>query len=335
MPITNLFSSYHFPIGATDLPVLIVMHGYSSAAYTNTTMLQRMAARGLFVAGVGMRGRNSASGSQDSSGRELWDIYDALTHIRATYGQVSQTEAGIAGYSGGGGNCFGMAARFPDTFSVVASHFGMSDYGHQAPPDGWSGTNTTWVGGTRAAVPDAYHARFFVDAVAENYTGGHLFMYHDEGDVTVPVVHTEQVTAALVAAGRSNYTESITTASDSPRWSHGNPIVGDSGEPCIATEDEWAAALAAETYSSWTVPTTGTMIVPGYLKTKRFEIWLGTTTQAGSGGGLDEYATVTYDTGAGTYTVTPETGPLDVFVKQAGMTATASGISTATELTVA
>jgi len=123
------------------------MHGWSDDALVfGDDMLSRFADYGLFVAAIGLRGRNSADGARDASGREIYDIIDAITYIRTNYASIVDSEkVCIVGYSGGGGNALAAACKFPDMFNVVVDFFGMSDYGRDGT-NGWyynnSGTHT-------------------------------------------------------------------------------------------------------------------------------------------------------------------------------------------------
>jgi dienelactone hydrolase len=138
MPITNLYAQWQYPDVGTDFPICVLMHGFGGSANDfDAATMKQIAQYGLFALTVGMRGRNGASGSQDASGLEIYDIYDALVYVRANFAsKVSSSHAGIVGYSGGGGNALAAACKFPDTWTMVVSHFGMSDYG-RANPDGW------------------------------------------------------------------------------------------------------------------------------------------------------------------------------------------------------
>lgn len=325
--ITNLYLQYAYPTNYTNLPVVIWMHGYTgSASVFIASAMSRLALRGLFVAAVGMRGRDGASGSQDNSRREIYDIYDAWAYIQANFAsQIDANYLCVCGYSGGGGNALNFACKFPDAANMIVSHFGMSDYGVD-PTYGWTGTNTTWIGGTYASVPENYRACNAIEAIAYNYTGGQLRLYHDQSDASVPVSHSTRVGAAMLAAGQSNYIESYTQSGDNPRWLHGNPVVTDVGESSIQTENFWAVAHAAKSVSAWTIPASGEVRVLGYIVTKRFTIWLGN--------GQSEVAHVTYDTEAGTYSVEPLTGSVDVVITQGVLTASQT-ISSTTVLQVA
>lgn len=328
--LSDLSLRYCYKQGATGLTPMLLMHGYTQQVsdFTDDT-LQRMAARGLFIAAVSMRGRDGTSGSQDSGARELYDLYDALAAVRAQFGTtVSSSRAAVVGYSGGGANVLGMAAKFPDTFTDLVDHFGMSDYGAWYTQNAaFDATLDAWIGGNPTAVPNNYLARKHVDGVT-NYTGGWLYLYHDPTDATVPVSQSRAVATAMDAVPLTNYTKT-----ESSTYAHNLP-----NDPAsvIASEDVWAPVLVAQTHAVWTVPASGTLHVNGYLRTKRFEVWLGTTSLGGAGGGLSEAADVTYDTATNSYTVTPTTGACDVYIRQSdGKTGTATGITGATLITVA
>lgn len=337
--IANLYAKYAFDSDLNNwpLPVVLLVHGWGGDAdsFDGDDTLARLAALKLFVVSVGMRGRNGADGSRDASGREIYDLYDALTQIRADFPTIAHaSNAAIVGYSGGGGNALAAAGKFPDAFTVVVSYFGMSDYGRDGV-DGWYYNSpgdypaeiAASVGDTPINVPDAYYARDAVTAI-DNFNGGYLYMYHDTADTIVPVAHSTRVKSALDSASLTNYSYNESEAGDPVRWTHKYPA--DNADLKTA-ESTWGTAIRS--HSAWTVNASGTVTVIGYIVTKRFSVWLGSTTEYG--GGLDEVATVEYDTETGQYTVTPLTGACDVFIRQGTLTATASGIVGETLLTVA
>lgn len=340
MAITDLYTLFAYPTNhGSALPILVVMHGMKGHAESFTwNHLKRLANYGLFVIAPGMRGRNDAGGTEDCSGREIHDIYDVLGYVRGTapYNTyASPTHAAILGYSGGGGNALAAACKFPDAWTHIISYFGMSDYGDDGTY-GWYNQDESadyrdemvaWIGDTPANVPEAYAARNTLRAIA-NYSGGYVYMYHDEADNTVASNQSQRVADALAAAGLSNYTLSISTAEDSIRYQHGYP---EDHANLIVPESVFCPAVASG--SPWTIAVSGAITVIGYIVTKRFSIWLGGLTEAAAGAGLDEVATVVYDTSTGEYTVTPVTGNMDVFIKQGEQTASQS-ITEATLLTV-
>lgn len=327
--ITNLAARISYNNDKTDLPICIVLHGWSGDMLTlGDIFLNRLRTSDLFVVSVGMRGRNGADGTADASAREIYDIYDAIQYIKTNYAAyVSSDKAAIVGYSGGGGNALAAACKFPDLFNVVVAFFGMSDYGRDAT-HGWYANNSgsytagiaTAVGDTPANVPNNYYARDATVAI-QNYSGGYLYLYHDEDDTTVPVVHSTRIKTALDNASLSNYSYNVSTATDDLRWSHGYPA---DNADLIETEATWIAKIKAQ--EVWTIPASGTVTVIGYIVTKRFTIWLNS--------GLDAAAMVVYNTTTDTYTVTPlTTGNITVVITQGAKTATAT-ISEATEMVV-
>lgn len=329
-PITNLFAAYAYPSSGSDWPIAVLMHSFSNGAAADfpAATLARMARHGLFAVAVGMRGRDGASGTQDAGGRETYDIYDVLAEVRSRFPSASATHAGVIGYSGGGCDVLAAACKCPDAWTVVASHFGPSDYG-RANPDGWwhqaggpKATLEAWIGGTPAAVPDNYWSRDSTYALGANYAGGHLYLFHDLQDTSVPPIHSTRAAVSMDASARVNYSESYTNTGDPVRWLHSMP---NGGAQVEQTEAVWAAALAAKTHAVWTIPASGTVKVIGFIKTKRFSIWLGS--------GLSDVADVAYDTTADSYTVTPQTGSMDVVIVQGAKTASQT-ISTPTIMTV-
>lgn len=317
MTLNNLLYRYskYEPGG---VPLVVLVHGWDGSVHSYQTV-ERIAGMGFFCASVGMRGRNGADGARDVSAREIYDIYDAVQHIRANFGGYVNEKTVLVGFSGGGGNALAAACKFPDTWSMVVDIYGMSDYGRD-PVNGWyqncaNGTYMTDIiaalGDSPGGAPNNYYARDATVAI-QNYTGGFLQIFHDEADGVVPVIHSQRIVTALTTAGLSNYNANYTNAGSSVRWSHG---LNTDGGAILEAEAVWMPR--AKTQAAWTIPAAGTITVIGYIVTKRFTIWLNT--------GLDAAATVVYDTAAGTYTVTPLTSNAVVAVTITQGALTASG----------
>lgn len=305
-PCRALAAHLAYPAAGRALPVLVLMHGFRMRADGfHADAYQRIAAAGSFVIGVEMRGRGASDCKPDAGGREIYDIVDAIRCVLGRY--PDRTDSGqihVAGYSGGGGNALSCAARFPDTFNTVASFFGISDYGYD-PRDGWYHAASAdqrkylalWIGGTPAEAPDAYHSRAQVLAIA-NYSGGHLWLFHDREDRNVPVVNSERVEQAMRAAGLHNCTASYTGPGDDPRWLHASPN-GNAG--VIRAEALFLTPIVKKSVPPWTVPERGTLRVAAYLETKRFGLWLGDGTAA--------FGSVDYDVPRREFTIRWETRP--------------------------
>jgi pimeloyl-ACP methyl ester carboxylesterase len=303
---------------AINLPILVVMHGYTGLASDFTIDMRRRwctSYGNVFCIFPQMRGRGTSEGTRDSGGREIQDIVDAVDYVIAHYGtRVDPNQIHIVGYSGGGGNALSCVARYPDKFNSVASFFGISDYGYDGT-DGWyqnvaafQAQLVTDIGGTPVAVPDNYHSRASVLALT-NYSGGALHLFHDALDATVNVAQSQRVAAAFTAAGLTNCTYRESTTGGSPRWYHGLPVVGAS---LIEGETDFMPVIAGKSQPEWIISSGGALNVAGWLDTKRFSLWLGD--------GTVEFGTVIYDIDTLTFTITAETGAFTYALKVKGQT---------------
>lgn len=321
-----------FPSTGRNLPIVVIMHGFSDQVsnFISSTR-ERFAGYGVFALFVEMRGRGGSGGSQDAGGREIQDIIDAVQYVKANYATyVNPNQVYIVGYSGGGGNVFSALSKFPDTFNGGIAFFGISDYGYDET-DGWyqNGADggqqallSSWIGGNPSQVSDAYYSRVSIPAVT-NFTGGHLWMFHDEADSSVPVVNSQNVADALDLAGLTNYTLDISTAIDSTRWLHGYPNLGEQ-ESLIEAEDLFIPPILAGTYPAWTVPESGTLQVAGYLDTKRFRLELGNLT--------DEYGEIVYNMTTRVFKITSDTGAATYSLTLKGQTPNTSISATINEV---
>jgi pimeloyl-ACP methyl ester carboxylesterase len=335
------------------LPVLIIMHGYTDIAeQLNAEAYTRLANLGFFVIGVQMRGRSGSTGTRDSSGQEVYDIYDVYQNFLTKYsglGIIDPNRVIISGYSGGGGNALAFAARFPDLCPVVVSHFGISDYGYNGTDSWYIQESTrqtqldTDVGSPRTSFLNEYRVRNTVEAIAKNLKGK-LFLFHDDQDTAVHVTHSANIKTQYTSEGRSIQEDkysafnssdlrySVTTTSDTPRWTHANPT-----DAADITDAEPIWTDVAKSADIPTMPDTGTLRILGWVRTKKFYILLGNGTAASDG--KVRCADLTYDYVNNSYTVTPllESGATDltisiVVIGGAHDGKTASGtISTATE----
>lgn len=294
---------------------------------------------GYFVAAVGLRSFNSASGTSDASARELYDIYDAIQFLRDRFSVVcSQTRAVMTGYSGGGGNVLGFISKFPDVLCVAADFFGISDYGYDAT-FGWyaqtgAGNKTaleTRIGDNPTNAPNEYKSRQHTWS-ASNFQGK-LFIFHDDQDGTVQVNQSTRVVDQLDSDGFTNYEYRESTLSDPERWLHGLPNQSAPGNANIDAEPYFLPDGLTEAIPS--MPHSGTLKVNGYVKCSLFTLWLGNGTSAEDG--QNRRATLAYNYDTNTYTLTPsidspETDLTYSFTDDQGRTASGT-ISTATGFT--
>lgn len=331
---TSLFAAYAYPHGRANLPIVTHMHGFAGTVSGMVARnWARQAAQGAFVVVPAMRGVDGggSSSAQDASGREIYDINDAINYVRSNFSTVVDTNMVVAmGYSGGAGNALNYASRFPDSAAVVVDHFGITDYGYNTTwgwyQDGASAGQqsalVTYIGNTPTLAPDNYRARSAVEALPRNYNG-HVYMFHDDGDTSVPITQTRALVTNLVTYGRS-YTTNFTTTTNAVRWSHANP---NDSAGVSQTEAIWLANVVAGQHRPWLMPASGTVRVNAWLTSRRgWGITLGT--------GVNEVADVDYNTDTRTYTVTPLTAPLDFTITQGSGSVTRTNISTATTVTV-
>jgi len=304
--VKNLQVELNYDNSRTKAPIAVVMHGYSgeNGHFKNyQANAQRLRDQGFFVLTVAMRGREGSDGVRDSGGVEIHDIYDAVEAIVADpqySSMVDGTSVYITGYSGGGGNVMSTLTKFPDYFRAGGAFFGMSDYGYDNA-NGW------WFNGSlaahrkimlndigspvagEAAVIDRYMARASNLASMNNpYSEIHLFVNSNEA-VCPPNYSTSFRDNAIAAASSADEFNNITVhigqsgkyhdfngdginqANEQQLWPHGIP-----NEQQQAAAEQWYLNrfLAGE-IARPELNDTDTLFVAGYVKTRKFDLWLG------------------------------------------------------------
>lgn len=306
--ITGLLRKYCYDNGIGNMPILVIMHGWSGNATSfDENTYRRLASYGFFVIAPSIRS------SSDASARELHDIIDAVDYVKTNFSSiVNPNRIAIAGYSGGGGNTLGVYAKFPDYFNLFVDHFGMSDYGYT--PSGWHNTNPSYsgsietrIGGTPVALPNEYRSRNMRQSINNFDLLAPLLIFHDTEDSSVDVVQSQEI-ESLVSSDQLIYRES--TIGESERWTHGYPT---NGSDVSDSEEYWKNLLF--TSAPVEAPDSAVIIVSGYIVTKKFSIWLGNGTA--SEDGRNRSATVDYDLSTDSFTVAPllEIGATDMTVK--------------------
>jgi len=346
--ITTLSGKFTYDRGVNTvlpsaMPILILMHGYAGDTSSFLTAdMQRFASYGFFTLAVGMRGRNSATGSADASAREIYDILDALTYVRSNYsGVVSSTKAVIVGYSGGGGNALSCLVKCPDYFSSVISLFGISDYGYR-PTTGWYGYYSGAPAlldvdiGARASGTDPYLARLSTAGVLKSLSmGGFLGLFHDASDSLVSVEMSRQVVSALSSLTSKSYQYNESTSASSVRWLHGHP----NDHPTEMQTAEKVFIKHCRDSSVWSMPSNGSIRVNGWFKSRSqdFEIWLGdaSSPKTNGTGGRNKVSDVDYDATNGIFVLTPITTTGTMYVTaRVGASTKSVTITDATKPTV-
>lgn len=233
---------------ATDLPIVLVLHGHTTTVPDG--VIQRLANKGVFAIRTYKRGFNSSQGTSDDGGKEVYDFRDAVEYVKTNYGAyVDPDNVHVIGYSGGGGNAYGLITRFPDYFNTASIFFGMSDYGHNATygwyTNGATGTQQTLmqsrIGGTPAAVPDKYYARAFTLGAKNNpYTYTQLF--YDQDETNVPQSHATQYRNNAVAEGFTNVVN---------RFSDATTLTTELSDDLSTNLSEWSSRGAGASDITW------------------------------------------------------------------------------------
>jgi pimeloyl-ACP methyl ester carboxylesterase len=255
-------------------PLLVVMHGYGGGRGAVAQDIRELARRGVVAVAPDMRGRGGSAGHWDSGGLDVHDILDVVLAAVARYpGEIDARNLSIVGYSGGGGNAIACMVRFPDLFQTYVSFFGISDYGGWYRSGGRPDCNV-WMeaalGGTPDEVPELYAARNAIPA-AGNARCGKLHLFWDEEETMCPPAMIEAFLDVHRAAGLANAAVHVSRAGDARRWIHnyraGNPDLR-------AADDLYLADVLAPKAESPELPPRGRLVVPGYLVTRRFQVWI-------------------------------------------------------------
>ena len=256
------------------LPLVAVLHGYSGKREHCRPDILRLAEKGLFAIAPDIRGRGASAGQFDSGGLDVMDIYDAVQLCcRKFAGQVDTSNLNIIGYSGGGGNVFSCFVRFPDLFRVAASFFGIPDYAAFYRAKGRPDCNrilAAALGGTPRQQPDRYAARNATQAAGNNGQT-RLHIYWDEAETACPGRMDEEFIRTNRAAGYRNCIPHLSRTRDRYRWRHG--YTSDSPD-LVKAEDVIVPEILRRRVPEPQLPRTGTLIVPGYVVTRYFQVWV-------------------------------------------------------------
>lgn len=256
-------------------PLLVVMHGYSGSRKAVTLDLQELAERGVFAVAPDMRGCGDSAGKWDSGGLDVHDIVDAVLAAVAKYPkEIDPRNLNIVGYSGGGGNAIACMVRFPDLFRTSVSFFGISDYGGWHASKGRPDCNARMervLGGPPEKLPAVYLARNATPAAANPAPDARLHFFWDEAETQCPADMVEKFIATYRKAGGKHATTHVSKKSDDFRWVHNYR----SGNRALSKADDlFLPDVLSEKPTSPRLSKAGKLIVPGYIVTRRFQVWV-------------------------------------------------------------
>jgi len=231
---------------------------------------------------VDMRGRAFSAGMQDCNGLELLDVIDAIEYVKAHYAQyildpdVVYFEAG----SGGGGNAFAIAGKFPDYFAHVTSLTGMSDYALWYRNDAvgeFRDELDVWIGDISNET--AYAARSGI-ALIENLCAP-MAIVHGDGDIRVPEYHSANYVARAQELGKGALVEYLKLIGIGGK-DHFTNIT----DAQMAQVRQFCDRQRKQHTVPVEIPRTGRMVIGGYLFTKAFSVMLDS---------MDKLAYIDYD----------------------------------------
>lgn len=242
---------------------------------------------------VDMRGRSHSTGMQDCNGLELIDVYDAIRYAQKHYADylIDPDIVYYEGGSGGGGNGFALAVKFPDTFSAVTALCGISDYAEWYKNDAvgeFRDEMEPWIGCTPEENPMAYASRSGAAGIDNLMVP--LFTAHGETDLRVPVWQARNFKALGDARGKSVEYLELPNVGTSAHW-------GRATQEQLDEVERRSEANRAANRNHVIIPEAGRLKILGYLYTKRFIVMLDS---------IDRVAEIEYDCRAGKYVVTSD-----------------------------
>jgi hypothetical protein len=259
------------------LPLMVLLGSYMGDSEQLLPELRHMAEVGLFALAPCMRGRNKSAGRRDSGGVEIMDIHDAIQIALVSYkSRIDANNINIWGRSGGGGNVYLCVTRFPDLFRCAVALYGISDYGYDRHL-GWYYTSASPQHraqlerdiGHPDQVPELYMARCsFLGAANNAQTATHLFC--DAEEEICPLYFHSEYLARAVAHGCQNIQLHLSGPGDAVRWTHDRR-----GYTLADAEARYLPAILDGTTPQPEMPSEGSLTVLGFLKSRRFNIWLG------------------------------------------------------------
>lgn len=219
---------------------------------------------------VDMRGRAFSDGEPDCSGYELFDVIDAIEYVKEHYKEyiidpdVIYFEAG----SGGGGNAFAIAGKFPDYFAHVVTMTAMSDYALWYRNDAvgeFRDELDVWIGDISNQM--AYDSRSGI-TVVENLCAP-MAIIHGDGDIRVPEYHSAiYIDRANVFGKRELLTYmKLHGVGGVDHFTNITP----EGMKAV---HRFCDAERKKHMSPIRIPRKGSMVIGGYLVTKEFSVML-------------------------------------------------------------
>lgn len=241
---------------------------------------------------VDMRGRKYSEGKPDCNGYELMDVIDACEYVKKHYSKylINKEVIYFEGGSGGGGNAYEIANKFPDYFAHITALCGITDYALWYKNDKvgeFQDELKPWIGCTPEEDNESYASRSAIASISNLRT--HLFMAHGETDIRVPCYHARNYFNKIKELGKTNLVNyfELPKTGGPDHWSY---ITKENEQRIIDKSEEGRKQNRIPV----TLEKKGKLIIPGYLVTKYFDVFLKD---------IGKMATITYDIDKGIYNI--------------------------------
>jgi hypothetical protein len=293
--IGPLYAEIAYDPANRHMPIVVVQHGGNPGKrFGMVASCFRMAQNGMFAIAVSKRGRDGSAGQGDSWAKEIFDIIDAIEFVKSHYAEnVDPTNVNIWGYSGGAIDSIAASSRFPDYFRCIAPFFGQFEWttslmgvpaAQRRKEEVAAGEQqkvnaiVDGIGGYPDEVPDNYMARDNMLGVINNpYSRIHLVL--DEKDPSGEALqrHFREYYEKAKQLGYTNVELHLSKVGDQYRFHHDYPGTTEQlGNPDLMfAESFFLAHVVHGDYPPPILADSGIINVLGYVKTKRFFVWLG------------------------------------------------------------
>ena len=219
---------------------------------------------------VDMRGRAFSDGKQDSNGLELMDVIDAIEYVKKHYKNylLSTETVYFEGGSGGGGNAFALAGKFPDYFSQISALCGITDYGVWYDNDAigeFKDEMDVWIGNrSNQSAYDSRSGLFLLENLCSP-----IFIAHGAKDIRVPCYHSDNYVEKAMLINKAHLVKyhKFENAGGQEHWENMT-------EDDLKLLDNSCNFERNKHLNPIEIPSVGEMVIGGYLITKKFEIFL-------------------------------------------------------------
>jgi dipeptidyl aminopeptidase/acylaminoacyl peptidase len=249
-------------------PILLLSHGWHQSVMPPSRESENPYP-GFLSVQVDMRGRKFSTGKPDCNGLELYDFYDAWLYVTAHYKEYISDPSQVyyCGGSGGGGNGFSLIGKFPDLFCSALISCGMSDYAEWFRNDEigeFRDEMLVWIGCTPEQDEEAYRSRSGLTTVRNMLTPAYIV--HGETDIRVPVTHSRNfVNKAKKYRKPVRYLE-LENVGTRSHWGRITPEQ--------ERQREEFSRQALSVHPAPRLPSSGELIVAGYVVTKHFSVFM-------------------------------------------------------------